>query len=83
MAETNINWNNGELYKKQIKKVRGIINDKKAMLIISDAHVPWRRTFKPGGTCILANGSIASHILKKNNDYPLGRWSTIEIGIKK
>ena len=48
LAETNINWNNGETYKKQQRKLRRLTNDKKAQLITSDTNLPWDRQFKPG-----------------------------------
>ena len=53
------------------------------MLFTSDTLIPWRPSFKPRGTCLITSGKITSHVIKKSNDYPLGRWSLIEIGHSK
>ena len=79
LAETNIHWNNGETYKKQQRKLRKLTNDPKAQLITSDTNIPWTRHFKPGGTALLINSKVASHVSHKDSDYPLGRWSIIDL----
>ena len=83
LAETNIHWNNRAIYKYQQKKLRTLTNDPKAQIITSDTNIPWTRKFKPGGTALLINSKVASHVLNKETDYPMGRWSLIEIGQKK
>ena len=79
LAETNLNWNNGETYKKQQRKLRRLTNDPKAQLITSDTNIPWTRQFKPGGTALIINSKVASHVSNKDSDYPLGRWSLIDL----
>ena len=79
LAETNINWNNGETYKKQQRKLRRLTNDKKPQLITSDTNIPWDRQFKSGGTALIINSQVASHVSNKDSDYPLGRWSIIDL----
>ena len=43
LAETNLHWNNGEIYKYQQRKFRSITQDPKAQIITSDTRIPWKK----------------------------------------
>ena len=58
LAETNIHWNNGAIYKHQ-QKMRNLTNDPKAQIITSDTNIPWPRKLKPGGTAL--HSIVKSH----------------------
>ena len=77
-----MHWNNKNKYKTQQKKLRTLTRDPKAQIITSDTSIPWTRSFKPGGTATLINGKVSSHVTHKENDYPMGRWSLIDISQK-
>ena len=83
MSETNTHWNNGNVYKGNLNKIRRELNDKKATLHTSDTLVEWSGKYKPGGTAIIVKSQISSQIIRKSNDNPMGRWSAITIGQKK
>ena len=82
LAKTNIHWNNGEIYKHQQRKMRKLTNDSKAQIINSDTSIPWPRKFKPGGTALLINSNVASHMVTKETEYPMRIWSMIDINKK-
>ena len=73
MSETNTHWNNGNVYKGNMNKIRRELNDKKATLHTSDTLVEWSGKYKPGGTAIIVKSHISSQIAQKSNDNPMGR----------
>ena len=73
MAGTNTYWNNGNIYKSMIKKVRKGLDAQKAFLHTSDTHVSWRSNYKPGGTATITNATINSQITKKKQRSSYGK----------
>ena len=72
-----------ERYIKLNKKLRYIYQDPKAQIITSDTSIPWTSKFKPGGTAKVITSKVSSYVTNKENDYPMGRWSMVNISLKK
>ena len=80
MAETNTHWNNGNVYKSSLTKVRKGLQDTKAFIHTSDTKIEWRTNYKQGGTAVITNATINAQTTQKQNDFPMGRWNSITIG---
>ena len=48
MAETNTHWNNGNVYKSSLTKVRKGIQETKAFLHTSGTNIAWKSNYKQG-----------------------------------
>ena len=66
LTDTNTHWNNGNVYKGTLNKIRRELKEKKAMLYTSDTLVDWKGKYKPGGTAIITKSQISSQITQKN-----------------
>ena len=80
MSETNTHWNDGNIYRETLTKIRHGLNDSKTYLYASDAKIPWKERYKPGGTASIISSTVNAQMVHKSNDYPLGRWNAMTLG---
>ena len=80
ITETNIHWNNGEVYRTLMKEAKKYTEDSRTNIIPSDTKVEWNNRYKPGGTLTVVTGKLTTMIMEKEIDSPLGRWSSVTIG---
>ena len=80
ITETNIHWNNGEVYRRLMHEAKRYTKDSHTNITPSDTQVDWHTQYKPGGTVTIVKGKLTTMLMNKHNDFPLGRWSSITIG---
>ena len=83
ITETNVYWNDGEVYRKLMKEAKTLTEDIRTHIIPSDTKVEWTNRYKPGGTVTVVTGKLTTMIMNKQTDSPMGRWSSVTIGPPK
>ena len=80
LAETNIHWQNNQIYSNVLKRFRVALKDSKAYINTSDTNVKWLRKYKPGETATITKQVISDQTTSRFYDNPYGKWNTIIIG---